>query len=80
MLEVTKLSADGTLEKSSFFTPPAPLFWHDNTLTKDYVIGVTSPYVAPPNSILAAILGFGQVGNAFKWDETAKSEVIYIFF
>lgn len=74
-LELTRLSSDGTLEKRASFTPPANYFWHDNTVTEEYVIGVTSPFVAPLTSILGAILGFGQLGNAFKWDNSVKSEV-----
>lgn len=74
-IEVTRLSADGSFEKSATFTPPANLFWHDNTVTEEYVVAVTSPYVAPLKRIFGAILGFGQIGNAYKWDDTAKSEV-----
>lgn len=74
-VEVTRLSADGSFEKSASFTPPASFFWHDNTVTEEYVVGVTSPFVAPLKSVLGAMLGFGQIGNAFKWDDTMKSEV-----
>lgn len=74
-VEVTRFSADGSLEKSASFTPPTSLFWHDNAVTDEYVVGVTSPYVAPLKGIFGAILGFGQLGNAYKWDDTVKSEV-----
>eukprot|EP00903_Cladosiphon_okamuranus_P015610 g14414.t1 len=76
-VEVTRVSADGSFEKSASFTPPASLFWHDNTVTEEYVVGVTSPYVAPLKRIIGAILGFGQLGNAYSWDETAKSEAFF---
>lgn len=78
-LELTRLSPDGTLEKRASFVPPAALFWHDNTLTEDYVVAVTSPFVAPLKSLLGAFLGFGQIGNAFKWDGNMKSEVPTLF-
>lgn len=74
-VELTRLSPDGVVEKSSSFTPPASLFWHDNGLTSEYVVAVTSPYAAPLKSILKSLLGFGALADAFKWDDTMKSEV-----
>lgn len=74
-VEVMRLSPDGTLDKSTSFTPPASLFWHDNTITEEYVVAVTSPFVATLKSILKALLGFGQLGKAFKWDDSLKAEV-----
>ncbi|CAN0473828.1 unnamed protein product, partial [Ectocarpus sp. 12 AP-2014] len=35
-LEITKLSPDGVLQKSATYTPPASLFWHDNTITDEF--------------------------------------------
>lgn len=77
-LELTRLSPDGTLDKSASFAPPASYFWHDNSITDDFLIGITSPYVGSMTSIVGAMLGFGQVGNAFQWDPTKKSEVFAI--
>ena len=74
-VEVTRLSADGSFEKSASFTPPTSLYWHDNAVTEEYVVGVTSPYVGPTMGTLGALFGFGQIGNAFKWDGNMKSEV-----
>lgn len=78
-LELTRLSPDGTLEQSASFTPPAVLYWHDNTLTKDFFIAVTSPFVASLKSVFRALLGFGHIGNSFKWDDSMKSEVLVLF-
>lgn len=74
-VEVTRLSPDGTLDKSATFYPAAFVLWHDNTITEEYVVAVTSPYVATLPSILLALLGFGQFGKAFQWDDSFKAEV-----
>lgn len=74
-LEVMRFSPNGTLDKSASFTPPALLFWHDNTITEEYVVAVTSPYTATLKSILMFFLGFGPIGKAFKWDDSLKAEV-----
>lgn len=76
-LEISRLSPDGVLDNSASFMPPASYFWHDNTITEEYVIGVTSPYVLGLPSLLWALLGFGQVGEAFQWDPNGKSEVCH---
>lgn len=74
-VELTRLSPDGVVDKSSSFTPPASLFWHDNALTPEYIVAVTSPFAAPLKSILTSLLGFGALADAFKWDDSMKSEV-----
>ncbi|CAN0456778.1 unnamed protein product, partial [Laminaria digitata] len=76
-VEVTRLSPNGTLDKSASFIPPALLFWHDNTITEEYVVAVTSPYAATLKSILSVFLGFGQIGKAFKWDDSLKAEAFF---
>ncbi|CAM9157061.1 unnamed protein product [Scytosiphon promiscuus] len=76
-VELTRLSPDGVLEKRSSFTPPASLFWHDNALTPEYFVAVTSPFVAPLKSILVSLLGFGALADSYKWDETMKSEAFF---
>lgn len=74
-LEITKLSPDGVLQKSATYTPPASLFWHDNTITDEFVVAVSSPFAASLKSIFGSMLGFGQLGDAFRWDDNMKSEV-----
>lgn len=74
-LEITKLSPDGVLQKSASYTPPASLFWHDNTITDEFVVAVSSPFTASLKSIFGCLLGFGQLGDAFKWNDNMKSEV-----
>ncbi|CAN0106647.1 unnamed protein product [Laminaria digitata] len=76
-VEVTRLSPNGTLDKSASFIPPAALFWHDNAITEEYVVAVTSPYAATLMSILSAFLGCGEVGRAFKWDDSLKAEAFF---
>ena len=70
-----RLSPDGTLDESASFIPPAVIFWHDNTITEEYVVAVTSPFAAAQKRILMALLGFGQIGKAFEWDGSRKAEV-----
>lgn len=75
-VEVSRLFPNGTLDKSVSFVPPTSTFWHDNTITEEYVVAVTSPYVAPLKKVLFSFLGFGQLGGAFNWDDSLKSEVL----
>lgn len=74
-LEITKLSPDGVLQKSASYTPPASLFWHDNTITDEFVVAVSSPFAASLKSIFGSMLGFGELGDAFRWNDNMKSEV-----
>ena len=74
-MEITRLSPDGTLDKSALFDPPTMTFWHDNALTDKYVVAVSSPFVASTARIFKALLGFSTIGLAFKWDENVKPEV-----
>ncbi|CBN76892.1 carotenoid oxygenase [Ectocarpus siliculosus] len=76
-LEITKLSPDGVLQKSTTYTPPASLFWHDNTITDEFVVAVSSPFAASLKSIFASMLGFGQLGDAFRWNDNMKSEAFF---
>ncbi|CAN0163261.1 unnamed protein product [Ascophyllum nodosum] len=76
-LEITRLSPDGTLDKSSLFDPPTMTFWHDSTLTDKYVVAVPSLFVASIARIFKALLGFSTIGLAFKWDENVKPEVLF---
>eukprot|EP00904_Undaria_pinnatifida_P007140 jgi/Undpi1/3556/HiC_scaffold_16.g06928.m1 len=76
-IEVSRLYPNGTLDKSSSFVPPASAFWHDNTITDEYVVAVTPPYVATLKRIIFAFLGFGPVGKAFTWDDSRKSEAFF---
>lgn len=76
-MEVARLSPDGTLDQSACFAPPTNLFWHDSTITEEFVVGVTAPFAATTKAVLGALLGLGGIGGAYKWDDTQKAEVLY---
>lgn len=76
-MEVARLSPNGTLDESACFEPPTNLFWHDSTITEEFVVGVTAPFAATTKAVLGALLGLGGIGGAYKWDDTQKAEVLY---
>lgn len=74
-VEVARLSPAGTLDESACFAPPGNLFWHDSTITQEFVVGVTSPFVAETKAVIGSLLGFGAFGLSYTWDDTRKAEV-----
>lgn len=74
-LEISKLSPAGEVVKTSSFIPPANTFWHDNTITEQYLVTVASPFTAPLYSILGALAGFGELGNMYRWNSDAPAQV-----
>lgn len=78
-LEITRVSSDGTLDKSALYVNPTSTIWHDTKLTEEYVVAVASPYVATTPRIFKALLGFSTIGLAYKWDKTLKSEVNILY-
>lgn len=71
-VEITRVSSEGTLDKSALYMHPTTTYWHDSALTEEYIMAVTSPYVATTARILTALMGFSPIGLAFKWDGTLK--------
>lgn len=78
-LEVTRVSSDGNLDKSASYMNPTSTLWHDIKLSKEYIVAVTSPFVATIPRILKALFGFSTIGLAFKWDNNLKSEVNILY-